>query len=79
MWWEIVENHLKNEEWGIGIKASILNIKDDRVTGSEPTAKLTRLRRNGAGGGFGVDEGAAFAGNEVIDENLPEAQEGQGA
>ena len=31
------------------------------------------------GGGFGVDEGAAFKGNEVIDENLPEAQEGQGA
>ena len=32
-----------------------------------------------AGGGFGVDEEAAFEGNEVIDENLPEAQEGQGA
>ena len=31
------------------------------------------------GGGFGVDEGAVFEGNEVIDENLPEAQEGQGA
>ena len=31
-----------------------------------------------AGGGFGVDEGAVFEGNEVIDENLPEAQEGQG-
>ena len=32
-----------------------------------------------AGGGFGVDEGAAFKGNEVIDENLPEGQEDQGA
>ena len=29
-------------------------------------------------GGFGVDEGAVFEGNEVIDGNLPEAQEGQG-
>ena len=31
------------------------------------------------GGGFGMDEEAAFKGNEVIDENLPEAQEDQGA
>lgn len=68
------------------------------MTGSEPAANLTRLRRHGVGGGlyihyagssltnsgtitvqvggsFGVDEGAAFEGNEVIDENLPETQE----
>lgn len=64
-----MDNHLQNDEWRIRIKASILNSNDDRVTGSEPTANLTRLRRHGAGGGFGVDEGAVFAGNEAIDEN----------
>lgn len=31
------------------------------------------------GGGFGIDEEAVFEGNEVIDENLPEGQEDQGA
>ena len=32
-----------------------------------------------AGGSFGIDEEAVFEGNEVIDENLPEGQEDQGA